>query len=408
MKLFSLSKRDWSILLGNALDHFDSAIYAFIAPIIAPLFFPYQDPVVQLILIYSLLATSLVTRPIGAFIFGALANHHDPEKLLSLSLLGVAFLTTAIGFLPTYATVEWLAPLFLILVRFIRGLFSSGESTIAKLYILEDKSRDQSLSISHMYQSSTVLGIIMASLMVTLISHTETPTTYWRIPFWISSFTGLAGVYLRWKKLPKKFTRKKSEPNSLKLLWKEKMGILKIALATNVSYLTYGIPFIFLNTFVPLITSITLSEMMTLNTIFLGLDMLLIPLFGTYLKKFSVKTVLFWSSTLLTITSIPLFYFLENASIAYVTFARCWIVILGLIYLCPLNVWYLDQFEGPKKYLLIGMGNALSAGTIGRLSTAVLLFLWHETGLILFPALYITTFFALGAAAVWWSFPSRT
>jgi hypothetical protein len=354
------------------------------------------------------LATSLVTRPVGAFIFGALANRHDPEHLLSISLIGVAILTTSIGFLPTYTTIGWLAPLFLILVRFIRGLFSAGESTIAKLYILEDKSRGQSLSISHMYQSSTILGIIVASLMVTLITHMEDPAQYWRIPFWVGSFTGFVGVYLRWKKLPKKLVRKKPELTSFKLLWKEKIGILKITLVTNVSYLTYGIPFIFFNTFIPLITSITLPEMMILNTVFLGLDMLLIPLFGKYLKRFSVKKVLFWSSALLTLTALPLFCFLENASLVYVTFVRCWVVMLGLVYLCPLNVWYLDQFEGQKKYLLIGMGNALSAGIVGRLSTSACLLLWHQTGWIWAPALYMTLFFALGAAAVWKSKDSCT
>jgi MFS family permease len=407
VKLIHLSKRDWSILIGNTLDHFDSAIYGFIAPIIAPLFFPNQDPVVQLILIYSLLATSLVTRPLGAFIFGALANRRDPEYLLSISLVGVAILTTAMGFLPTYATVGWMAPLFLILVRFIRGLFCSGESTIAKLYILEDRSRDQSLSISHAYQSSSVLGIIIASLMVTLITHMENPEQYWRIPFWLGSFTGLVGVYLRWKKLPQKLLQTKEKSNSMKLLWKDRLGILKIAFATNVSHLTYGIPFVFLNTFVPLVTAITLEQMMILNTVFLGLDMALIPLFGKYLKRFSVKKVLFWSSALLTLTSIPLFCFLGNASLIYVTFIRCWVVMLGLVYLCPLNVWYLDQFEGQKKYLLIGMGNALSAGTVGRLTTATCLFLWHETGWIWAPAIYMTVFFALGAMAVWYSLPRR-
>ncbi len=401
MKFTHLSKRDGSILIGNILDNFDSAIYGFIAPIIAPLFFPNQDPVVQLILIYALLASSLVTRPLGAFIFGSFANRKDPGTILSFTLIGVAVLTSAIGFLPTYATVGWYAPLYLILVRLVRGLFSAGESTIAKLYILEDKSRSQSLSISHMYQSSTVLGIIFASLSVTLIAHTEIPSAYWRIPFWVGSATGLVGVYLRWKKLPEKLVQKKEELTSMKLLWTERLGVLKIAFANNVSQLTYGIPFVFLNTFVPLVTTITLEEMMVLNTVFLGLDMLLIPLFGKYLKRFSVKKAMFWSSAFLALTCIPLFCFLENSSLIYVTFIRCWIVVLGLVYLCPLNVWCLDQFSGTKKYLLIGMGNALSAGTVGRLSTAACLFLWHETGWIWAPALYMTVFFALGAVAVW-------
>ena len=82
-----LSRRDWSLLVGNALDHFDSALYGLLAPILAPLFFPHHDPVVQLILAYSVLGTSLITRPLGAFIFGVWAHKSNPMRVLSFSFL---------------------------------------------------------------------------------------------------------------------------------------------------------------------------------------------------------------------------------------------------------------------------------------------------------------------------------
>ena len=34
----SLSKRDFSILIGNAMDHFDTALYGFLAPLLAGIF----------------------------------------------------------------------------------------------------------------------------------------------------------------------------------------------------------------------------------------------------------------------------------------------------------------------------------------------------------------------------------
>ena len=65
-----LTKKDLSILLGNALDNFDTSIYSFLAPLLAPRFFPHADPIVQLILAYSVLMISLIARPLGAFVFG--------------------------------------------------------------------------------------------------------------------------------------------------------------------------------------------------------------------------------------------------------------------------------------------------------------------------------------------------
>ena len=398
-----LSRRDWSLLVGNALDHFDSALYGLLAPILAPLFFPHHDPVVQLILAYSVLGTSLITRPLGAFIFGVWAHKSNPMRVLSFSLMGVAVSTAAMGFLPLHASIGGMAAFGLILLRLIRGTFAAGDGTIAKVYILENKTRRQSASLSHLYQSFSMLGTIVASLVVTLILLTPSPTDYWRWPFWAGAFTAFIGLYLRREVksqsvAPSSFSL--PSLSAVSLLKKDYKGVFKIAGVTNIAWLTYAVPFVFLNTFVPLVTSITLAEMMALNTIFLWIDMLLIPFIGEVFKKFSPKQVMGGSGLVLMMTLFPLFHFMEGSSLGYVIFVRFWIILLGIIYLCPLHVFYLDQFKGNQKYLLIGMGNALSAATVGKLTPAIGLFLWHETGWIGAPALYMVILCAFGVWAL--------
>ncbi len=396
MKFVRLSKRDWSILIGNTLEHFDTALYGLIAPVLAPLFFPHHDGVVQLILAYSVFATSLITRPLGALIFGTLASYWPPQYILSLSLMGVALMTAAMGCIPTYASIGWAAPVGLIAIRFLRGICSSGDATIAKIYILEGKARKKALSLSHLYQSFSVLGTILASLWVTCITFTDQPSYYWRFPFWAGALTAILGLFLRGRAISSQTSSalfKAWSPNTFKLLWKERKGVMRIALVTNVSWLTYSIPFVFLNTFVPLVTTLTLAEMMVLNTIFLGIDMVLIPFFGELTKRFQMRQVMGVCALVLGVTLIPLFYFLPQSSLYYVTFVRSWIVIWGIIYLCPLHVFYLDQFKGNHKYLLIGMGNALSAATVGRLTPAICLFIWHQTGYVWASAIYVALFF---------------
>jgi divalent metal cation (Fe/Co/Zn/Cd) transporter len=73
------SRKDFTILLGNAVDHFDTSIYAFLAPVMAPLFFPHADPVVGLIMAYSIFATSIITRPFGTYIFGMICKSKWPK-----------------------------------------------------------------------------------------------------------------------------------------------------------------------------------------------------------------------------------------------------------------------------------------------------------------------------------------
>jgi len=88
-----MKKKDLSILIGNSLDHFDTAIYSFLAPILSIVFFPKDDPIVALILTYGMLATSIITRPIGAIIFSIIAKKRGATLALSYSLIGVAITT---------------------------------------------------------------------------------------------------------------------------------------------------------------------------------------------------------------------------------------------------------------------------------------------------------------------------
>ena len=161
-------KRDLSLLIANILDHFDTALYSFLAPLLGAIFFPPADPVVQLIMAYSLLATSLFTRPFGTYLFGTLACKWGPERSLSYSLLGASVLTFLIGCLPSYDAIGWLAPAILIFIRLGRGLCAAGESTIAKLYILENKNTVQAFTASYWYNASTMGGIILASAVSTV------------------------------------------------------------------------------------------------------------------------------------------------------------------------------------------------------------------------------------------------
>jgi MFS family permease len=399
-----MTKRDLSILIGNALDHFDTALYGFLAPLLAPLFFPTYEPVVQLILAYSLLATSLVTRPIGSFIFGNLARHYGPVLGLSYSLMGVAIATVGIGCLPIYATIGWLAPLGLILLRMLSGVFAAGEVTIAQLYILEGKPHQGALKASYLYHSSTMVGIILASGAATIViifnHHSD---ILWRLCFWFGGITGFIGYFLRNSTMVHDKTKAlftSYRVSSLRSLWQHRSQILRIAIVTSFSQVTYVLPFIFMNSFVPLISTISLETMMALNTSLLVFDMVMIPVLGRITLNYNPTKVMITASLILASTIIPLFQGLHDASLTYVTFVRFWIVIWGIIFLCPQNLWCKRLFNSPEQYLLVGMGNAIGAATLGRMTPAICLWLWYTTQMPLAPAVYIALIMMATAVAV--------
>jgi hypothetical protein len=109
-------------------------------------------------------------------------------------------------------------------------------------------------------------------------------------------------------------------------------------------------------------------------------------------------TVMICAATILAITMIPLFMFLPQASLMYVTCMRFWIVFWGLVFLCPLNFWFNNLFSTSDKYFLVGMGTAVGAATLGHVTTPICLWLWYVTGVSYAPALYIVI---ITSATVW-------
>ncbi|MFP3017694.1 MAG: MFS transporter [Candidatus Tisiphia sp.] len=382
-----MQKKDISILIGNALDHFDTAIYSFLAPVLSMIFFPKDDPIVALILTYSVLTTSIVTRPVGSIIFSIIVKKRGPTLALSYSLIGVAITTMSIGFIPTYQMIGWFSPLMLLIIRMMLAIFGEGEHCIAKLYIVENKTQIQGVKASYLYELSTMFGIIIASFISNILissNHHE----YWRLCFILGGSTGIVGIYLRrYSNTSQRAIEQKSSTSNVIL--NNKCNILRVSIVSGFSYMTYVIPFVVMNSFVPLITSISLEAMMSVNTILLIIDVAMIPLVGHFIKKYHPVDVMIVSTSILFISIVPLWLYITDASVWYINFVRLWIITLGVTFACPLNYWLNSLFRSSDKYMLVSIGDALGTSIFGRSTPAVCIALWHFTGSSIAIGVYI-------------------
>lgn len=405
---YSFTKQDYAIFVGTLLDHYNTALYGFLAPILGPLFFPHHDPTIQLLLSYSLLTTSLIARPVGVLLFSTLAATLSPGKSLSYSLLGLATTAVLIGCIPSYHLIGTAAPLILIMLKLIHELCAAGENTIAKLYLMENKPAYKALKASHLYNGLSMLGILLASSLATLI------ITYcheaWRLCFWLGGSTGIIGLLLRYHIGPQQehttitSSHSTTKPPILAIFWHKRTTFLSIAITTGLSYITYAIPFVFMNSFVPLITTISLESMMALNTALLVIDMFLIYFVGHITVNYTPKRLMGFATMTLAVSILPLFYFLPGSTLGYVTLVRIWIVFWGIVFLCPLNVWLKSLCSPLDQYFLIGMGSTVGTALMGRQATPLCLWLWYQWQSPLGPALYILLI-ALAATLIIWQTP---
>lgn len=401
----NISRKNFTILLGNAVDHFDTSIYAFLAPIMAPIFFPSEDPVAGLMIAYSIFATSIITRPIGTYIFCMIAKNTSPSVALSHSLIGVGIATFCIGLLPAYNIIGIAAPILLIIFRMIREIFEAGESAIAKLYILENLDKKESFATSYLYQISTICGMLLASIAATCVYYFNTSyaaNIAWRIVFLIGGIAAIIGYIIR-KNLTinLKVESKKGinfyNKDGIKILWEHKIKVLAIAIVNSFSHLTYAIPFITMNHLVPLITNIEEKTMMVGNNVMLVFDMVAIYFIGKLLARLDLapSKIMIISSLILAITIIPLWYFMENASFLYISLVRIWIVLWGVTFLCPLNLWCASQISGEEKYIIVGMGTTIGGSLIGKMTPWICLVLYYKIGSHLPVAIYLAFMFTI-------------
>src|SRR5579872_7035410 len=125
-------------MIGNLLEHYDRALFGLLAPFIAPLFFEGKDPLTALILTYGMLPLGILSRPLGSLFFGWIGDRFGRREALFYSLLGMAFTTIGIGFLPIYAQIGALAPLLLAFGRLLQNFFDAGETAGGAIAVLEN------------------------------------------------------------------------------------------------------------------------------------------------------------------------------------------------------------------------------------------------------------------------------
>lgn len=381
----------WSGIIGNSLDHYDIALYAYMAPFIAPIFFKAGDPVVELIIAYGLMSTALFTRPIGGFIFGKMAMNHGAKRTLVITLAGVSLCTFALGFVPGYDDIGTFAPVILVLIRMTQGIFASGEHAVSSLFIMNHVEKGKYGRASSYYLISTMFGMMVASYAATLVSKTSNPGYYWRYPFFIGIITGFVGVFLRYLLHETPIEKPKTKIKSIDLIKVNVGKLLRIVLVSSFSFMTYSVPFVFFNSFIPLLQPhITKSQMLEHNTILLLIDVAMLPIFGFLTEKFPYGKWMATMSMLLCVTIIPLFYLLPDASMPVIIAIRLWIIILGVAFVAPLKAWFFKMLSGNEKYLVLGIGYAIGTEFFGRSITAISLSLWHYFNNSLFaPSLYI-------------------
>jgi MFS family permease len=104
---------------------------------IGKLFFPSFDLLVGTLLGFATSSVGFVARPLGGVFFGNYGDRAGRRKALIATLVLMGGAIFLIGCLPTYDEVGVLAPILLVVLRFVQGLGLGGEWGGAVLMVAE-------------------------------------------------------------------------------------------------------------------------------------------------------------------------------------------------------------------------------------------------------------------------------
>jgi MFS family permease len=191
--------------LGTVFEWYDFYLYATLAPFFAALFFPPGNDTAALLSAFATYAAGFLVRPFGAIIFGRVGDLVGRKYTFLVTILVMGFSTFAVGLLPTFASIGWLAPVFLVSLRLLQGLALGGEYGGAATYVAEHAQPGARGYSTSWIQTTATIGFFLSLAVIGLcrFSGLMEPKTFadwgWRLPFLVSLVLLVFSVYIRLK-----------------------------------------------------------------------------------------------------------------------------------------------------------------------------------------------------------------
>src|ERR1700719_1551148 len=165
--------------LGWTLDAFDFFVVVFLFDSLAAQFHVTKAAIV------ATLAWTLLMRPVGALVFGLLADRYGRRNLLIANVIFFSIIELSCGFAPSFVV-------FLFL-RILYGIGMGGEWGVGASLAMEAIPARWRGMLSGILQNGYAVGYLLAALVLRFAF----PVWGWRPMFWLGGIPALLALYIR-------------------------------------------------------------------------------------------------------------------------------------------------------------------------------------------------------------------
>lgn len=423
----SMRKVASTALAGTSIEWYDFFIYGTAAALVFPTaFFPAGMPTTMaLVASFSTFAVGFIARPLGGVIFGHYGDRVGRKKTLVVALLIMGVGTTMIGLLPTYESIGVLAPLLLVLLRFVQGLAIGGQWGGAMLLVTESAPKNRRGYYGAFAQAGAPVGVILANLAFLVIGTSMSDESFmtwgWRVPFLASVVLIGISMYVQlhledtpaFKELEKNKLEQQAlgenaasedsidadvvNPNRSPVLEALRLYPKRIALAAG-AFISIQVTFYILIAFVIAYGTaeegLNLPRSTMLSAVLIACVFQLFVQFpaASYSDRHGRRGIYLAGAGLLGIWGFAMFPLIDTGNFLLIVLA----ISGGLAFLAmqygPQAAFYTELFSTKVRYSGASLGYQIGAILGGAFAPTLAVLLWKEFGIV-----YVSVYIAIAA-----------
>jgi MFS family permease len=350
-------------IVGSVIEQFDFLVTGVIAATIwGGIFFklPGVAAIAAAIGVYGI---GIIIRPVGAYIFGNIADRRGRRDALVYALVLMGVSTLLIGLTPTYDSVGLIAPCLLIFFRLLQGISFGAEFGTASTWVVEQAARSKYRAFWGAWVGFAIpIGLLLGFGSVIFVKSLMTPEDFaawgWRILFVVGFLVAIVGLIIR-TRTEESFVFEQHKVQSkiieypARQVWRDMpLRILRTSLVNAMFGSAFFLYFVFGTAYMKAV-GFTGSEPEAIGLIAAAF-MLVFMIIGSLLADvINRRTILLIAASVFLIFAIPYFYLINTGSFILATIAE--IIGFGFVFgfgYGAIPTFYTENF--PTRYRASG------------------------------------------------------